>query len=198
MCNLPFAIGGLEDKPAVLAGVSVICQACVALWIWSVWSWRMGLKTAFRPGSSASLLGEFKAYGYNESFMKFIGFVKLTCATTLGAGIIFDDYVQTIEAASAVFIGLMFGAIVSHARVCDPLTRYVAAAIMGALGNTVLIVYYFGCAMDVEHPKEDGVLGVIELAATPMNRNLIGGFVLGGCFFMWLSSYMRGDYHISS
>eukprot|EP00929_Paragymnodinium_shiwhaense_P010407 TRINITY_DN115032_c0_g1_i1.p1 TRINITY_DN115032_c0_g1~~TRINITY_DN115032_c0_g1_i1.p1 ORF type:complete len:197 (-),score=39.42 TRINITY_DN115032_c0_g1_i1:337-927(-) len=194
-CELP--IPALAERPSVMAGVCVLCQASVALWIWSVWSWRMQLKTAFRPGQAADLLGEFRTYGYNDTFMKTIGLVKLSCASILGAGIVFDDFELTIQAASLVFIALMLGAIVSHAKVCDPLTRYVAAAVMGALGTTVFVVYHFGCAFDVERSQEeDRFYRIIESAAMPLYRNLIGGFVIGGCVFMWLSSYVRGDYDI--
>lgn len=195
-CAVPIAF--LEEHPTVTAGVSVLCQASVALWIWSVWSWRMQRKTAFRPGQATGLLDEFRTYGYDVKFMKTIGFVKVSCASILGAGIIFDDFVLTIQAASGVFICLMLGAIFSHAKVCDPLTRYVAAAIMGALGTFVFCAYYFGCVSDVDQLQEEkgSLLGMVESAATPMHRNLIGGFVLGGCAFMWLGSYVRGDYNI--
>lgn len=186
-CNLPY-LSSL--KPDMAAGICVLCQACVALWIWSVWSWRLRLKTAFRPGQAEDLLSEFRTYGYGEKFMKTIGLVKLSCASILGAGIVFDDYVLTIQAASLVFIGLMLGALVSHARVGS--TRFLAALIMASMGTFVFAAHYFGCASDVEQSSS-----MIESVATPMRRNLIGGFVMGGCAFMWLSSYMRGDYNLS-
>merc|ERR1712070_87966 len=158
---------------------------------------RIKLKTAFRPGQATDLLSEFREYGYNEKFMKFIGLVKVSCASILGAGIFFDDYVLTIQCASLVFIGLMLGALFSHARVGS--TRFFAALIMLCLGSIVFASHYFGCAFDVEHHQEkNDFYRMIESVAMPMNRTFIGGFVIGGCCFMWFTSFMRGDYNVSS
>jgi hypothetical protein len=55
----------VETDPAGAAGWCILAEVIVSLWIWSVWTWRLDMRTKFRAGAAKNLAQEFKKYGYD-------------------------------------------------------------------------------------------------------------------------------------
>ena len=70
---------------------------------------------------------EFETYGFNSWFMKLVGFLKLSMAVLLIAGI---WYSNLVEYAAFVIGTLMVGAIFAHVKINDPFIKSVPALIM--------------------------------------------------------------------
>lgn len=96
--------------------IKIAIQLIIAVSIFNVWILRFGKPTSWRGGSAKSMKEEFEAYGLPEWFMKLIGFLKLTLAALLIAGIFVPDFIKPAAIGMAV---LMFGAIVMHIKVKD-------------------------------------------------------------------------------
>ena len=74
----------------------------------------------WRGGTAKSMKEEFEAYGLPTWFMKLIGFLKLTLATLLIAGIFIPVFSKPAAIGMAV---LMSGAIAVHVKVKDTLIK---------------------------------------------------------------------------
>ena len=80
---------------------------------------------------------EFKAYGFGDTFMKIIGFSKLSLACLLILGIWFPQVVDI----SAFLMGcLMIGAIGLHVKINDPLIKSLPAFLMLVLSTALIIL----------------------------------------------------------
>lgn len=102
-----------------------ILQIIVGVGLLNVWLLRFNKSTAFRGGTSANMLEEFAAYGLPAWFCYLIGFLKVSCALALLAGLLYQELVFP---AAAVIALLMAGAISMHLRVKDPATKSLPAA----------------------------------------------------------------------
>ena len=100
--------------------IKIAIQVIIAVSIFNVWIIRFGKPTSWRGGSAKSMKEEFEAYGLPEWFMKLIGFLKLTLAALLIAGIFVPDLIKPAAIGMAV---LMLGAIVMHIKVKDSLVK---------------------------------------------------------------------------
>jgi len=98
----------------------IAIQLIIAVSIFNVWIIRFGKPTSWRGGSAKSMKEEFEAYGLPEWFMKLIGFLKLTLAALLIAGIFVPDLIKPAAIGMAI---LMLGAIVMHIKVKDSLVK---------------------------------------------------------------------------
>lgn len=100
--------------------IKIAIQLIIAVSIFNVWIIRFGKPTSWRGGSAKSMKEEFEAYGLPEWFMKLIGFLKLTLAALLIAGIFVPDLIKPSAIGMAI---LMLGAIVMHIKVKDSLVK---------------------------------------------------------------------------
>lgn len=100
--------------------IKIAIQLIIAVSIFNVWIIRFGKPTSWRGGSAKSMKEEFEAYGLPEWFMKLIGFLKLTLAALLIAGIFVPDLIKPAAIGMAI---LMLGAIVMHIKVKDSLFK---------------------------------------------------------------------------
>ena len=100
--------------------IKIAIQLIIAVSIFNVWIIRFGKPTSWRGGSAKSMKEEFEAYGLPEWFMKLIGFLKLTLAAFLIAGIFVPDLIKPAAIGMAI---LMLGAIVMHIKVKDSLVK---------------------------------------------------------------------------
>ena len=110
--------------------VMVILQIVAALGLLNVWLLRFNRRTGYRGGDAGSMVEEFAAYGLPAWFAYVIGALKVGSALALIAGIWRPAVV--LPAAALISI-LMLGALAMHARIRDPLKKF-----LPALGMLVL------------------------------------------------------------
>ena len=110
--------------------VMVILQIVAALGLLNVWLLRFNRRTGYRGGDAGSMVEEFAAYGLPAWFAYVIGALKVGSALALIAGIWRPAVV--LPAAALISI-LMLGALAMHARIGDPLKKF-----LPALGMLVL------------------------------------------------------------
>lgn len=107
-----------------------IFSVIVALGIFNVWIVRYGKATAWRGGAARNMREEFAAYGLPRWFMITIGCLKVALAGALIAAIWMPGLAPLAGGGIAF---LMFGALLMHAKVRDPLAKSLPAAAMLAL-----------------------------------------------------------------
>lgn len=113
-----------------------ILQLVAGLGIYNVWLLRFKIRTAYRGGNAGNLREEFAYYGLPEWSVYVIGFLKLTAATGLLAGI----FLPLLVMPSAILLAsLMAGALAMHAKVGDPFKKSVPA--LSLLIISLLIVF---------------------------------------------------------
>lgn len=112
----------------------VILQIAAAIGLLNVWLLRFNKRTAYRGGNASSMSEEFAAYGLPVWFTYAIGALKIGAALALIAGIWFPALVLP---AAALIGMLMLGALAMHAKVHDPLTKFLPALGMLALSLAV-------------------------------------------------------------
>ena len=92
----------------------------IAISIINVWLFRFKQTTVWRGGNAETMKQEFEAYGLPLWFMKLTGFLKLTLASLLIAGIFAPVLIKPAAIGMAV---LMLGAITMHIKVKDSLIK---------------------------------------------------------------------------
>lgn len=118
-----------------------ICQIIVACGLLNVWLLRFSKPTAYRGGASANMLDEFAAYGLPAWTCYFVGFLKVTSAFALLAGLI---YPKLVLPSAVVVALLMLGAIAMHSRVGDALKKSVPAIAVLLLCVTIIAGHWLG------------------------------------------------------
>jgi hypothetical protein len=118
--------------------ISTVLQVVVALGLLNVWLVRAGASTAYRGGSAQSLREEFAAYGLPDWTFYVVGFLKVTSAVLLIAGIWIPALIVPPAAIVAV---LMIGALAMHAKVRDPLTKSLPAFLMLVMSVAILLLH---------------------------------------------------------
>lgn len=104
--------------------VMIILQLVAALGLLNVWLLRFNRPTAYRGGDAGSMTAEFAAYGLPIWFAYVIGALKVGAAIALIVGI----WVPIVVFPAAALVGLlMLGALAMHARIGDPLRKYLPA-----------------------------------------------------------------------
>jgi hypothetical protein len=102
----------------------------------NVWLLRFGKATAWRGGEAQNMREEFAAYGLPEWFMWTIGFLKVSFALALLAGI----WISGISVPAAIGIAvLMLGAMTMHVKAGDPLKKALPATSLFVLSLIVII-----------------------------------------------------------
>ncbi|HKL36030.1 MAG TPA: DoxX family protein [Salegentibacter sp.] len=96
--------------------LKIILQLIVGLGILNVWFLRFNKSTVYRGGEAANMKDEFKAYGLPEQTVYLVGFVKVTLALMLIAGIWLENLV---DPAAIGLAAMMVGAIAMHLKIKD-------------------------------------------------------------------------------
>ena len=116
--------------------VMIILQVAAALGLLNVWLLRFEQGTSYRGGNARTMVEEFAAYGLPTWFAYLIGSLKIGAALALIAGIWLPGLV--LPAAAMICI-LMLGALAMHAKIGDPLKKWLPA--LGMLGLCAAIVW---------------------------------------------------------
>jgi hypothetical protein len=104
--------------------VSNILQVITGLGLLNVWMVRARSSTAYRGGAATSLKDEFAVYGLPDWTFYLVGGLKIVCGVLLIAGIWYPGIVRLPAAVVAL---LMVGALAMHAKVKDPVTKFLPA-----------------------------------------------------------------------
>lgn len=107
-----------------MQGIVHICQIIVGVGLLNVWLLRFNKPTAYRGGTSTTMLGEFAAYGLPAWSCYLVGFLKVASALALLAGLLYPNLVLPAAVVVAV---LMIGAVAMHFKVGDPFKKSVPA-----------------------------------------------------------------------
>ncbi len=121
--------------------IVAICQVIVGCGLLNVWLLRFSRATAYRGATAGSMLEEFAAYGLPAWFCYVVGFLKVTSAICLLAGLL---YPWLVLPAAVVVAVLMAGAIAMHVKVSDPLKKYLPALSMLLLCAVILAEIWLG------------------------------------------------------
>ena len=120
-----------------MENIKLIIQIVIAIGIFNVWLLNFKKPSKYRGGNSQNMTEEFTAYGFNNWFMKLIGFLKLSLASLLIAGIWFPNLIDI----GAFLIGcLMIGAIFVHNSINDPFMKSLPAFLMLILSFVLMIL----------------------------------------------------------
>ena len=117
--------------------LQTICQVIIGLGIINVWFLRREKATPFRGGDAKNLEEEFAAYGLPRFAMWAVGAIKVAAAVALLIGVFVPSVVQP---AAIVVALLMLGAVLMHAKVKDPMERFLPAAAMLVLSLAVAAI----------------------------------------------------------
>ena len=117
----------------------MILQLVVGLGLLNVWLVRSRRPTSYRGGDARTLKEEFAEYGLPEWAFYLVGALKISAGIALIAGIWVPALV--LPAAGLVFV-LMVGALAMHAKVGDPLIRWIPAFLMLVMSGTLVGLTY--------------------------------------------------------
>ena len=102
----------------------LLSQLIIGFGLLNVWLLRREKATAWRGGQARTMKEEFEAYGLKSWFMNVVGFLKVSLALLMLAGI----WVQPLTTLAAGGIAtLMIGAAAMHLKAGDPFRRSVPA-----------------------------------------------------------------------
>jgi uncharacterized membrane protein YphA (DoxX/SURF4 family) len=114
----------------------LVSQTVIALGLLNVWLLRAGKPTSWRGGTARSMKEEFEVYGLPAWFMSLVGFLKVSLALLLIAGLWLPSVTKPAAIGTAI---LMAGAVAMHIKVKDPPRRSVPALAILALCLIVII-----------------------------------------------------------
>jgi len=120
-----------------MENIKLLIQLIIALGIFNVWIINFGKKSKYRGGNASNMSEEFKTYGFQNWFMKLIGFLKLSMAILLVFGI---WYTNLVEIAAFGIGTLMVGAIFSHLKIDDPFIKSIPALLMLILCSILIVL----------------------------------------------------------
>jgi len=120
-----------------MIATKVIFQLIIGLGLLNVWLLRFNKETLYRGGKAKNLLQEFATYGLPSWFCYTIGFLKVSAAIALIAGIWFPFLVPPAAGLVAV---LMAGAVSMHVKVSDPIKKSVPAISVLSLSALLLVL----------------------------------------------------------
>lgn len=171
------------------ADMVVCAEAGVAIWIWSVWTWRLRLETGFRPHNAKNLVQEFQTYGYPVWVLKMVGIFKMTLSFMMALAIILPNPLIALVGSGGMTF-LMLVAIASHFKVGDELSRNGAAVVMLIFSAFTLAVTFLAFSGDCVES---------QAAFVPHRlRQVLGSFVCLICFNMFFQSWKSGDYDLKN
>ncbi|MGC6425197.1 MAG: DoxX family protein [Lentimonas sp.] len=114
----------------------LILKFIIPLGIFNVWLVRYNKPTPYRGGSATNLKEEFSAYGLSELTFYVIGVFKLTAALLILLSVFFTPF---LAPGAFIMSALMLGAVLMHAKVGDPLIRYLPASAMLFMSLLLLV-----------------------------------------------------------
>jgi len=115
--------------------LALACQIVIALGLLNVWLLRAGKPSSWRGGSARNMKEEFEVYGLPSWFMRAVGFLKVTLAILLIAGIWLPAVTKPAVGVAAV---VMAGAVAMHVKVKDPMMRSLPALALLVLSLVVI------------------------------------------------------------
>jgi len=104
--------------------LALVCQIVIALGLLNVWLLRARKPTGWRGGNARSMREEFEVYGLPPWFMSAIGFLKVSFAILLIAGVWLPSLAKPAAIGTAL---LMAGAVAMHVKAKDPMMRSLPA-----------------------------------------------------------------------
>lgn len=122
----------IDFKEVLVIALKII----VGLSILNVWLIQPKKPTKWRGGNAKTIFEEFEVYGLSRTMCYIIGFLKVSLAILLLASIWFQEI--TAYASSGLAL-LLFGSVVMHIKVKDPLFKSYPAIIF-ILMNIVITV----------------------------------------------------------
>lgn len=108
----------------------IILQLIVAISLFNVWLIQSKKPTRWRGGNAKTILEEFETYGLPKWMCYFVGTLKVVLAIGLVVAIWIREVLQPSAIGLAV---LLFGSIVMHLKIKDPLIKSFPAAMFLAL-----------------------------------------------------------------
>jgi hypothetical protein len=118
--------------------VSNILQLVTGLGLLNVWLVRARSTTSYRGGAATSLKEEFAVYGLPDWTFFLVGGLKIVCGALLIAGIWLPVPVRLPAAIVAL---LMVGALAMHAKVKDPVSKYLPALSVLLLCVAIILLH---------------------------------------------------------
>jgi hypothetical protein len=112
-----------------------ILQIVAGLGLMNVWLLRFNRHTTYRGGSATSMKEEFATYGLSASFMKLVGFLKLSSAAGLILGVVYPVLVTPF---AVLLVLLMLGALAMHLKIKDPISKSIPAMTMLVISVLIL------------------------------------------------------------
>lgn len=122
----------------VIDYIVIALKVIVGLSILNVWLLQPTKPTKWRGGNAKTIVEEFEVYGLSKNFCYFIGFLKVSLALLLLASIWFERLTGYVSSGLGL---LLFGSIVMHIKIKDPLYKSVPALIFFAM---TIIIAVFG------------------------------------------------------
>lgn len=117
--------------------VLIILKVIVALSILNVWLIQPKKPTRWRGGNAQTIFEEFEVYGLSKTACYVIGFLKVSLALLLLVSIKFENL--TAYASSGLAL-LLFGSVIMHFKIKDPLYKSFPAALFILM---LIIIAYF-------------------------------------------------------
>jgi hypothetical protein len=117
--------------------LEIALKLIVGLSVLNVWLIRSNRATQWRGGNAGNMKEEFATYGLSENFMKAIGALKVGLSLLL-IGSIWYKPLELIAAGGIAF--LMFGAVLMHIKVKDPLMKSLPAATFLVLSSMIIVL----------------------------------------------------------
>jgi uncharacterized membrane protein YphA (DoxX/SURF4 family) len=114
-----------------------VLQVIVGLGLLNVWLVRSRSATNYRGRSAMTLKQEFAAYGLPPVAYFIVGTLKVLAGVVLLASLWMP---MPARLAAVVVAGLMIGALVMHAKVKDPMLKFVPAAAMLAMCSGIVVL----------------------------------------------------------
>ncbi|MGA7992491.1 MAG: DoxX family protein [Thermoanaerobaculia bacterium] len=118
-----------------MKSVALVSQIVIALGLLNVWLLRAGRPTGWRGGDARSMKEEFAVYGLPGWSMRVVGFLKISFAVVLLAGIWLPSLTKPAAIGTAF---LMAGAVAMHVKVKDPMVRSLPA--LGILALSLVVI----------------------------------------------------------
>ncbi|HEA20854.1 MAG TPA: DoxX family protein [Pricia antarctica] len=111
-------------------------QLIVGLSLLNVWLIQYNKPTRWRGGNATTIMEEFKVYGLPIWMCYVVGFLKVSLALVLIAGIFFPFVIQPAAIGLAV---LLLGSIIMHIKINDPLIKSFPAFLF--LSMCLILIY---------------------------------------------------------
>tara|TARA_R110002051_G_scaffold306024_1_gene376379 strand:+ start:36 stop:416 length:381 start_codon:yes stop_codon:yes gene_type:complete len=122
---------------SIIDYIIIALKITVSLSILNVWLVQPKKTTRWRGGNTRTIIEEFNYYGLSKIFCYLIGFLKVSLSILLLASIKFENVTLI---ASLGLAALLFGSIIMHIKVKDPLFKSFPAFLFIVMN---LVIAYF-------------------------------------------------------